>query len=1127
MEKVLKLYKYIDGVNDTAFPNVEQQVITSDFRYDVKRMGGAPMITCTIKHELCLDKLWADNVYTMFNGERFFIKQVPSSSYDNTDSRYKHEVELVSERIVLDNVYFYDVVDSGSIDDKPVSHSSKFTFFGTINEFASRLGESLKYSKVEYSVVVDEGISSEAKQVSFQDQFFSNAIQESYNTYNIPYYFVGKVIHFGYTDNVITRTFKYGQDESLLSIQKQNENFKVVNRVTGVGSADNIPYYYPNDREYDVDVKVGWMGDYEWDYSDDSLELKVSDIVIVDENKFDRNVSETDKIICYSYQWRRNSINGEIVNLSDLGVEIIRHEDGFPNSYWWFGKGRKRVSNYINPQTNLMPSIYRETSGYERFYNAVNNTYLIPNTDEYYDFDNQYVEGKPKEHIINFEDIKPTIKGITNANGFRIDMFQEFAYDLNDNDETDEEGNPVHPYFFAKLRKFDGEHGFNLFDHSIDEQEMVISMTSGSCGSCEWVIGVLEDSRKNPVQVDDNGKLKRDNEGNVIRSGTPQNKQNDTINNEVWIALHKDIDTFGVVVPNATSNYKPSINDTFVILHVDLPKAYILAAEKKLDEQLIAYMALNNSEKFNFSISFSRIFFAENPEILGQLNENARIQIEYDNTNYELYISSYSYSMASDKPLPEIKVELSDTLTVAQNALQTAINDVKSEILSTGVGSSDFLKQGLKYFIRKDRPDTARKEITFAGGLRTLEAVWSFLTGKGTLIKDGVIQTDRIEVRQSMTVMDLIINQLQGIAADYLFSDVGKVDSVTEIADRTYVLHIEKKTDFDFTTLGHGDILHMIVNDLYKGGGNYFSSWMRVLSVDTDANDVTVVLYDDDQVQGGANFAPVAGYNVARRGNVIVPDEGKTNERANYWMLSSREGRIQFLQNMFKPTIEDYNYALTLGKLPDIKAIRHLPVTPNKDVGLVAQTAIVENLYQFDYNGDIVPKIVDRGNWSLAVAQSESPYRFFDYEREYPDGETTYTVLEQHSVWHNGVRFRCLKDKTTEEPKWNSTDWAMMDEYELGMRFTSSEGNAFHAGKVDTEITPSVYLGNIDISDDIAVIDWIWTYELGEYNGRVLHLTNELMPPNWSRTNKAKFTCTAYVRKGEDDVTPVSNVVTI
>ena len=622
MEKVLKLYKYIDGSNDAPFPNVEYQAVVSDFRYDVKRMGGAPIITCTVMHTLCLDKLWSENVYAYFNGERFFIKQIPTSSYNNTDSRYKHELELVSERFVLDNVYFYDVVDSSENNDKPVSNSSKFSFFGDINEFASRLNQSLQYSNVDYSVVVDDGISSEAKMVSFQDQFFSGAIQEGYNTYNVPFYFEGKVIHFGYTNNAITHTFKYGQDESLLSIQKQNANYKVVNRVTGVGSADNIPYYYPNDYESKEEVEA----------------------------------------------------NG---------------------------------GTWVNPQTNLMPSIYRESLGKERFYEALNNAYQIPGSDEYYEFENPYIVGKPKEHIVNFDYIKPTIKGITNSEGLRIDMFKEFAYDANDNDEVDEEGNYLHPYFFAKLRKFDGEHGFNLFDHAIDEQEMVISMTSGSCGACEFAIGVDETTQKNPVQVDDEGNLKRDKDGNVIVSGTHQDVQNNTQENEVWIALKKDIDTFGVVMPNASKNYRPSTNDTFVILHIDLPKAYILAAEDKLKEELIKYMSLNNSEKFNFSISFSRIFFAENPKILEQLNENARIQIEYDNTTYELYISSYSYSMSKDAPLPEIRIELSDTLTISQNALQTAIGDVKNEILSSIGGSAniDILKQGLRYFLRKDKDD--------------------------------------------------------------------------------------------------------------------------------------------------------------------------------------------------------------------------------------------------------------------------------------------------------------------------------------------------------------------------------------------------------------------------------------
>lgn len=708
MEKVLKLYTYVNGVNDTPFPNEEQQVITSDFRSDYKRMGGVPTISCTIMHPRCLDKLWTDNVYATFNGEKFFIKQVPTSSYDNTDARYKHELELVSERIILDNVYVYDVVKSDTTNDKPVSNSSKFVFFGTIHEYAERLNRSLEYSGLDYRVVVDEGISSEGKMVSFENQFFSNAIQESYNIYEIPYYYVGKVIHIGFTDNAITKIFKYGQDESLLSIQKQNANYKIVNRVTGVGSADNIPYYYPNDYESKEEVEA----------------------------------------------------NG---------------------------------GTWMNPQTNLMPPIYRDTLGAERFYKALNNTYISPQTGTYYEFENPFIEGKPKEHIVNFEDIKPSIVCMVNSNGYRIDMFSDFAYDLNDNDETDEEGNYLHPYFFGKLRKFDGEFGFNLFDHAIDEDEMVISMTSGNCGACEFVIGVDEDTQKNIVQVDEYGNLLRDSNGN-IRFGSPQDRQNDTSKYEVWIALKKDINTFGVIMPNATNNYKPSTSDTFVILHIDLPKAYILAAEDKLKEELIKYMAMNNSEKFNFSITFSRIFFAENPDILAQLNENARIQIEYNNELYELYVSSYSYNMSSDKPLPEIKVELSDTLTVTQNALQTAISEVKQDIMSS-VGSIDWLQQGLRYFLRKDTNDRTRGKLSSDVGFE----VGKYVSGaSGAIIQvekntgQTVAEVDKLHVRMKAYFETLEIINVNSVGGRMILSPAGSVTclGVEELEDayRCYFL---------------------------------------------------------------------------------------------------------------------------------------------------------------------------------------------------------------------------------------------------------------------------------------------------------------------------------------------------
>lgn len=68
MDKALKLYSYVDGVNDTPFPSSEDQAIITSFQYDSKRMGGAPTISATLMHEKCLDKLWTYKVYATFNG---------------------------------------------------------------------------------------------------------------------------------------------------------------------------------------------------------------------------------------------------------------------------------------------------------------------------------------------------------------------------------------------------------------------------------------------------------------------------------------------------------------------------------------------------------------------------------------------------------------------------------------------------------------------------------------------------------------------------------------------------------------------------------------------------------------------------------------------------------------------------------------------------------------------------------------------------------------------------------------------------------------------------------------------------------------------------------------------------
>lgn len=946
MEKVLKLYSYNgDGVENTPFPSSDSQIEIYDFTYDAQRMGDAPTITASVKWGTCLDNVWQDNVFAEFNGEKYFLKQTPTSSYSNEDARYKHDLELVSERIILNDVFFYDVVATDVETDKPLSNSSKVTFFGNISEFVQRLNYSLQYAGLHYNVVVDdaESLSTEGKLMSFENQFFSNVLQEMYNVYEIPYYFVGKTIHVGFGTNQISEVFEYGINNALLSITKENANNKIVNRCTGVGSSENIPYYYPNLTE---------DGTFTLEAGENNNGIHTGDIFITSKTKYAQHLSVEDEleyvstpldgcgilkykfggvdytnypssgIVVTNTPSKTTEINVLIpvsltyngVHRFELGIKfnnsnqynfITNYTDhialldsdmefvcnltktnvdgqgktlcesqrvdegnynisftlniGYQNTqlnetriqlfYAWANVNKKwqrtrKVDDKteyqlfdtkeiglrftstpiigdtisivdngrIIPQTTLMPSIYRNTMGAERFYNAENNTHPTGEKDEngndiYYEFENTYNGNNPKEHIVTFEDIKPTIVGIKNAAGYRIDMFTEFAYDENDSDETVEiDGNLQykHPFFFGKLRKFDGEHGFNLFDQAIETEEMKISFTDGSCGGCEFVIAVSEDEQKNTVQVDSNGNLVRDENGDVLCgkeyfqvSQTPQDRQNDTMNNEVWVALRKDDSTFGTLMP--AGNLKPKActkndngtyendGDSFVITNIDLPLGYVTAAEERLEKEILNYMATNNSEKFTFSIKFSRIYLEENQTILNQLSENSTLVIRYNGINHSLYVSSFSYKMTSNEALPEITVELTDTIAIIENAVQNAINAVKYDILSR-VGNIDWLKVGLKYFLRKDINDATPHELG-VGKLKVDKVIQSanFMAGllgngfqlgynkydeNGNGINTHLV-VDTAEIRKRLTFNSLEIKHVDHVGGEIVLSPAG------------------------------------------------------------------------------------------------------------------------------------------------------------------------------------------------------------------------------------------------------------------------------------------------------------------------------------------------------------------
>ena len=573
------------------------------------------------------------------------------------------------------------------------------------------------------------------------------------------------------------------------------------------------------------------------------------------------------------------------------------------------------------------------------------------------------------------------------------------------------------------------------------------------------------------------------------------------------------------LIPSAAKHLRGG--EEFNFTGIRLGESYKQAAISKLREKATDWLAFNSQKRVKFTLDVDYRYMREK----GGLECGDLITVSIPSRN----ISRIIRIVSTEKNLKTGKLScvVSNYLTEKwEDKIEGQISSMQATINGGGAGSVTVLEKYderpltdknvlsslrtlleiAKRALSKEHSDSTDYLLKLLAGGEFGEFVDSMIAGKGAgIFPDGRAQVERLEVRGSLSVLDLIINQIQGMESDYSFTEIGKIKSVEDLGESTYRLKIEKRTDFDFMKFQDNDVCFSIINTLLTGGSEYYTSWMRILTTNAQENSITVVLYPDSEVPGGTNYPPLAGYNVTRRGNSTLPEAGGFNGRAQSWMISSREGRIMFLSNVYKPILEDYNYSISIGRFPRTKALEKLPISEN-ETGVMAQTVIAEKFYQLDHNGDVIPNKVDRGVWSLETAQSGAPYRFVQHELSKPSG-SEYTLLEQHTVYHLGCKWGCLSDKTTDEPKWNSPSWGLLEgDSRYSLQLSLSGGEAFVIGGVDEVISGRVFYGTIDITDDVMAddateVEWfrnsgnvpadnLWTPEYVDGNRLAIHIDN-------------------------------------
>lgn len=424
-------------------------------------------------------------------------------------------------------------------------------------------------------------------------------------------------------------------------------------------------------------------------------------------------------------------------------------------------------------------------------------------------------------------------------------------------------------------------------------------------------------------------------------------------------------------------------------------------------------------------------------------------------------------------------------------------------------------------YIRKDQPDGTKFQLTIG------EFIDSMIAGKGIgLFPDGRMQADRVEVRGSMTVKELLFNRWFAQEGNVVFSEAGTIERIEKLDDGTWDLYLRRRWEEDITAFAENDVSYGSINSLLSDGA-YYDSWFRVLNVMQAENKLNVVLYPDDEVPGGKNYEPAVGMTITRRGNPV------NEERQGFWYISSYEFCICYLDGVTKPILEESNYGIIIGRLKRLELFTNLPINYLHSY-VYCRGIVVQDILRVDYKGVIPQQANDRGEWSTEVAASDEPYQA---AHVVDTGSGQVNLYD--AVWHYGCKWMCLVTGTTDEPRYGCVGWAMIEgNPAFTIEIDSSNGWYFDYESIsvtDEAGQPVVFttlqvvgtLYNQNVTADILDADASWTRDTGDVAednawavkradaGKQLTLTLDDLGTNYQSRTSCKFKATALLRDGK------------
>lgn len=689
--------------------------------------------------------------YIIYNDVKYVLVNPPTivreglaSDNSETKGMTKYSFTFYHPMYQLSNMPFTDVAVINT-DERYKSVDKTFSWVGNLGDYVAKLNKNLENTLfvVILGERVPQGVVDTLSDVlSFDNSTIADALKTMYDTWETPfiidsihegepYYNAGKrfcvlvglpsnEIYASEDDRLYERPFifRFGKGVGLKNNSATPRNNKIITRIAGYGSEDNIPYGYP---------QIVWTGDQSWDYT-------------INNDATNYNSHPIYKGI-YGGQW----------------VKLIKHP---------FTRSHLMPSIYVdtvNKKVNPYAEDYDPTIELVDYYDA-SDPEVYPNT---------IVPTAPSYEIHQFEKIKPELgeEYIISVTPLNNDLTPADEWI----DDIDEDGNYLQSYFKIKIPQL----AFDLYACAAITQEMEINMRSGACIGATFTVQIDWDAYKASF-YDSDGNFEPDNARRDLTRFPKSNQGQIELvlmkENQTFGVVMPNVYQY----PKGETSQGAGDGDQFVILGISLPISYVTDAEERLDEAMTSYMLENNIHYFDYPLKFDEKFLFDNTNILSQIRNNTVIRFQFGNSQLELFVKQISIKYGQGV-LPQYDITLTDDVNVVLNQIgqaQKDISKINSLISAIQQTYNRNVWAELDKKLSKVSNDVAHGIITFDNGLRSfgdaLFGQWmKDVAGAGIYRDDNGnwhIEGDFLHARKKLIAKELQIEEITHIGGQQLLT---------------------------------------------------------------------------------------------------------------------------------------------------------------------------------------------------------------------------------------------------------------------------------------------------------------------------------------------------------------------